>query len=452
MAFDNLTEKLQSAFKKLRGKGKITPADLKEGMREIKLALLEADVNFKVVKEFISTVTERASGADVMESLTPGQQIVKIVNEELVNLMGVENSKINLSNNPPSVIMMTGLQGAGKTTASGKLAKMFKDKGRRPLLVACDVYRPAAIQQLQVVGGKVDVPVFTIEGNKKPVDISTKAIEHAKKYGNDIVIIDTAGRLHIDEELMDELRNIKNSINVHETLLVVDAMTGQDATQVADTFNRQLEIDGVILSKLDGDARGGAALSVRCVTQKPIKFVSTGEKFDDFEPFYPDRMASRILGMGDVLSLIEKAEQMYDENQAKELEEKLRKQQFDLEDFLNQMQQVKKMGPIKNLLGMMPGVDAKALENADIDERKLDRVEAIIKSMTKKERANPSIINSSRKRRIADGSGTNVAQVNALLKQFEQMQKMFKQLNSKGTKKMMKKFKNGPRGMNFPFA
>lgn len=452
MAFDNLTEKLQNTFKKLRGKGRITPADLKEGMREIKLALLEADVNFKVVKEFIATVTERASGTEVMESLTPGQQIVKIVNEELVNLMGVENSKINLSNNPPSVIMMTGLQGAGKTTTAGKLAKMFKSKGRRPLLVACDVYRPAAIQQLQVVGSKVDVPVFTIEGNKNPVDISEKAIEHAKKYGNDIVIIDTAGRLHIDEELMDELRNIKKSININETLLVVDAMTGQDATQVADTFNKQLEIDGVILSKLDGDARGGAALSVRCVTQKPIKFVCTGEKFDDFEPFYPDRMASRILGMGDVLSLIEKAEQMFDEKQAMEIEEKLRKQQFDLEDFLNQMQQVKKMGPIKNLLGMMPGIDAKALENADIDERKLDRVEAIIKSMTKKERANPSIINSSRKRRIADGSGTNIAQVNALLKQFEQMQKMFKQLNSKGTKKMMKKFKNGPRGMKFPFA
>ena len=442
MAFDNLTEKLQSAFKKLRGKGRITPADLKEGMREIKFALLEADVNFKVVKEFIAIVTERASGADVLESLTPGQQIVKIVNEELVNLMGVENSKINLSNNPPSVIMMTGLQGAGKTTTAGKLAKMFKGKGRRPLLVACDVYRPAAIQQLQVVGGKVDVPVFTIDGNKNPVDISKKAIEHAKKYGNDIVIIDTAGRLHIDEELMNELRNIKSSININETLLVVDAMTGQDATQVADTFNKQLEIDGVILSKLDGDARGGAALSVRYVTQKPIKFVCTGEKFDDFEPFYPDRMASRILGMGDVLSLIEKAEQMFDEKQAKELEEKMRKQQFDLDDFLTQMQQVKKMGPIKNLLGMMPGIDAKALDNADIDERKLDRVEAIIKSMTKKERSNPSIINSSRKRRIAEGSGTNMAQVNALLKQFEQMQKMMKQLNGKGAKNLLRKFKN----------
>ena len=452
LAFDNLTEKLQGAFKKLRGKGKITPADLKEGMREIKLALLEADVNFKVVKDFINIVTERASGSEVMESLTPGQQIVKIVNEELINLMGVENAKINLSNTPPSVIMMTGLQGAGKTTTAGKLAKMFKSKGRRPLLVACDVYRPAAIQQLQVVGGKVDVPVFTVEGSKNPVDISKKAIEHAKKYGNDIVIIDTAGRLHIDEELMEELRNIKSSVNINETLLVVDAMTGQDATQVADTFNKQLEIDGVILSKLDGDARGGAALSVRCVTQKPIKFVCMGEKFDDFEPFHPDRMASRILGMGDVLSLIEKAEQMFDEEQAKEMEEKLRNQQFDLDDFLSQMQQVKKMGPIKNLLGMVPGVDAKALENADIDERKLDRVEAIIKSMTKKERANPNIINSSRKRRIADGSGTNIAQVNALLKQFEQMQKMFKQLNSKGAKKMMRKFKNGPKGMNFPFA
>lgn len=452
MAFEGLADKLQETFKKLRGKGKLGEKDIKEAMREVKLALLEADVNFKVVKEFIAIVTERASGADVLESLTPGQQIVKIVNEELVNLMGVENSKINLSNNPPSVIMMTGLQGAGKTTTAGKLAKMFKGKGRRPLLVACDVYRPAAIQQLQVVGGKVDVPVFTIDGNKNPVDISKKAIEHAKKYGNDIVIIDTAGRLHIDEELMNELRNIKSSININETLLVVDAMTGQDATQVADTFNKQLEIDGVILSKLDGDARGGAALSVRYVTQKPIKFVCTGEKFDDFEPFYPDRMASRILGMGDVLSLIEKAEQMFDEKQAKELEEKMRKQQFDLDDFLTQMQQVKKMGPIKNLLGMMPGIDAKALDNADIDERKLDRVEAIIKSMTKKERSNPSIINSSRKRRIAEGSGTNMAQVNALLKQFEQMQKMMKQLNGKGAKNLLRKFKNGPKGMNFPFA
>lgn len=452
MAFDSLTEKLQGAFKKLRGKGKITPADLKEGMREIKLALLEADVNFKVVKDFINTVTERASGSDVLESLTPGQQIIKIVNEELINLMGVENSKIRLSNNPPSVIMMAGLQGAGKTTASAKIAKMFKSKGRRPLLVACDVYRPAAIQQLKVVGGKVDVPVFSLDGNTDPVDISEKAVLHAKKYGNDIVIIDTAGRLHIDEQLMNELSDIKAAVTVHETLLVVDAMTGQDATQVADTFNKQLEIDGVILSKLDGDARGGAALSVRCVTGKPIKFVSTGEKFDDFEPFHPDRMASRILGKGDVLSLIEKAEQLYDENQAKELEEKLKKQQFDLDDFLSQMQQVKKMGPIKNLLGMVPGVDAKALDNAEIDERKLDRVEAIIKSMTKKERSTPSIINSSRKRRIAAGSGTDVAQVNMLLKQFEQMQKMFKQLNSKNTKKLMRKFNKGPKGMNFPFA
>ncbi|MBR0277829.1 MAG: signal recognition particle protein, partial [Clostridia bacterium] len=376
----------------------------------------------------------------------------KIVNEELINLMGGENAKINLSNNPPSVIMMVGLQGAGKTTTTGKLAKMFKNKGRRPLLVACDVYRPAAIQQLQVVGGKIDVPVFTVEGSKNPVDISKQAFSHAKKFGNDIVIIDTAGRLHIDEELMSELKNIKSSINVNETLLVVDAMTGQDATQVADTFNNQLEIDGVILSKLDGDARGGAALSVRYVTNKPIKFICTGEKFEDFEPFYPDRMASRILGMGDMLSLIEKAEQLFNEKEAKEMEEKLRKQQFNLNDFLSQMQQIKKMGPIKNLVGMIPGVDAKALENANIDERRVDRIEAIIKSMTMKERSNPSIINSSRKRRIALGSGTNVAQVNNLLKQFEQMQKMFKQLNGKNSKKMMRKFKNGPRGMNFPFA
>jgi len=452
MAFNNLTEKLQGAFKKLRGKGKLTEADLKEGMREIKLALLEADVNFKVVKEFIASVTERASGSDVLESLTPGQQIVKIVNEELINLMGGENAKINLSNNPPSVIMMTGLQGAGKTTTAGKLAKMFKDKGRRPLLVACDVYRPAAIQQLQVVGGKVDVPVFTVDDSKSPVDISKKAIEHAKKYGNDIVIIDTAGRLHIDEELMQELQNIKSNVDVNETLLVVDAMTGQDATQVADSFNQQLEIDGVILSKLDGDARGGAALSVRCVTKKPIKFVCTGEKFEDFEPFYPDRMASRILGMGDMLSLIEKAEQMFDEKEAKEMEEKLKNSQFNLNDFLSQMQQVKKMGPIKSLIGMVPGVDAKALENAEFDERKVDRIEAIIKSMTMKERETPSIINTSRKRRIAEGSGTNIAQVNTLLKQFEQMQKMFKQLNGKNSKKMMRKFKNVPKGMNFPFA
>ncbi len=437
----NLSEKLQGVFKKLRGKGKISEADLKEGMREVKLALLEADVNFKVVKEFIASVTERASGAEVMESLTPGQQIVKIVNEELTALMGGENAKISISSKPPTVIMMTGLQGAGKTTTAGKLGGMFKKQGRRPLLVACDVYRPAAIDQLCVVGEKLEIPVFKIPESKNPVDISKQAIEHAKKYGNDIVIIDTAGRLHIDEDLMQELKNIKSSININETLLVVDAMTGQDASNVAGSFNEQLEIDGVILTKLDGDARGGAALSVRKITGKPIKFIGSGEKLEDFEPFYPDRMASRILGMGDVLSLIEKAEQAFDEKKALELEEKLRKQQFDLDDFLDQMEQMKKMGPLENLLGMIPGVDAKALQGATVDEKKLAHIEAIIKSMTKKERSNPSIINSSRKRRIAAGSGTNVQQVNALLKQFEQMQKMVKQfgkMNKKGAFRKMK--------------
>ncbi len=437
----NLSEKLQGVFKKLRGKGKISEADLKEGMREVKLALLEADVNFKVVKEFIALVTERASGAEVMESLTPGQQIVKIVNEELTSLMGGENAKISISSKPPTVIMMTGLQGAGKTTTAGKLGGMFKKQGRRPLLVACDVYRPAAIDQLCVVGEKLEIPVFKIPDSKNPVDISKKAIEHAKKYGNDIVIIDTAGRLHIDEDLMQELKNIKSSVNINETLLVVDAMTGQDASNVAGSFNEQLEIDGVILTKLDGDARGGAALSVRKITGKPIKFIGSGEKLEDFEPFYPDRMASRILGMGDVLSLIEKAEQAFDEKKALELEEKLRKQQFDLDDFLDQMEQMKKMGPLENLLGMIPGVDAKALQGATVDEKKLAHIEAIIKSMTKKERSNPSIINSSRKRRIAAGSGTNVQQVNALLKQFEQMQKMVKQfgkMNKKGAFRKMK--------------
>ncbi|MBQ3114952.1 MAG: signal recognition particle protein [Clostridia bacterium] len=437
----NLSEKLQGVFKKLRGKGKISEADLKEGMREVKLALLEADVNFKVVKEFITAVTERASGAEVMESLTPGQQIVKIVNEELTALMGGENAKISISSKPPTVIMMTGLQGAGKTTTAGKLGGMFKKQGRRPLLVACDVYRPAAIDQLCVVGEKLDIPVFKNPNSKDPVDISKQAIEHAKKYGNDIVIIDTAGRLHIDEDLMQELKNIKSSVNINETLLVVDAMTGQDASNVASSFNEQLDIDGVILTKLDGDARGGAALSVRKITGKPIKFIGAGEKPEDFEPFYPDRMASRILGMGDVLSLIEKAEQAFDEKKAQELEEKLRKQQFDLDDFLDQMEQMKKMGPLENLLGMIPGVDAKTLQGATVDEKKLAHIEAIIKSMTKKERSNPSIINSSRKQRIAMGSGTNVQQVNTLLKQFEQMQKMFKQfgkMNKKGAFRKMK--------------
>ena len=448
MAFDNLSEKLQNTFKKLRGKGKITQADLKEGMREIKLALLEADVNFKVVKDFVKTVTERASGSEVMESLTPGQQIVKIVNEELVALMGGTNEKIKINSRPPTVIMMTGLQGAGKTTTAAKLGGQFKKNGKRPLLVACDVYRPAAIEQLCVVGGQLGVPVFKIDGNRNPVEIAKTAIEHAKNHANDIVIIDTAGRLHIDEELMEELKNIKAAVEVTETLLVIDAMTGQDAVTVAATFNEQLEIDGVILTKLDGDARGGAALSVRAVTNKPIKYIGVGEKLSDLEPFHPERMASRILGMGDVLSLIEKAEIALDEKKARELEEKLKKSQFDFNDFLDQMQQMKKMGPLQNLIGMLPGVNAKQLEGMEIDEKKMSRIEAIVTSMTAKERENPSLINSSRKRRIAEGSGTNIQQVNALLKQFEQMQKMIKQIGGmKGNKKGFKKKLKG-----FPFA
>jgi len=444
MAFDNLAEKLQNAFKKLRGKGKVTEADIKEGMREIKLALLEADVNFKVVKDFVAKVTERAIGAEVLESLTAGQQIVKIVNEEMTALMGGSNSKINISPKPPTVIMMTGLQGAGKTTTAAKLGGLFKKQGKRPLLVACDVYRPAAITQLEVVGAQLGIPVFKIDGSKDPVEISKQAIEHSKKHSNDIVIIDTAGRLHIDEGLMEELQNIKSFVDVSETLLVVDAMTGQDAVTVAGSFNEQLGIDGVILTKLDGDARGGAALSVRAVTQKPIKFIGTGEKLDELEPFHPDRMASRILGMGDVLSLIERAEQVIDMKKAEELEKKLKTQQFDFNDFLSQLEQMKNMGPLQNILGMIPGVDAKALQGAQVDEKKMAHVEAIIKSMTNKERETPSVINSGRKRRIAQGSGRNVQEVNALLKQFEQMQKMFKQFGN---------MKKGGKGkMRFPFA
>ncbi len=444
MAFDNLSEKLQNAFKKLRGKGKVTEADVKEGMREIKLALLEADVNFKVVKDFVAKVTERAIGANVLESLTAGQQIVKIVNEEMTALMGGSNSKINISPKPPTIIMMTGLQGAGKTTTAAKLGGLFKKQGKRPLLVACDVYRPAAITQLEVVGAQLGIPVFKIDGSKDPVEISKQAIEHSKKHSNDIVIIDTAGRLHIDEALMKELQNIKSSVDVSETLLVVDAMTGQDAVTVAGSFNEQLGIDGVILTKLDGDARGGAALSVRAVTQKPIKFIGTGEKLDELEPFHPDRMASRILGMGDVLSLIERAEQVIDIKKAEELEKKLKTQQFDFNDFLSQLEQMKNMGPLQNILGMIPGVDAKALQGAQVDEKKMAHVEAIIKSMTNKERETPTVINSGRKRRIAQGSGRNVQEVNALLKQFEQMQKMFKQFGN---------MKKGGKGkMRFPFA
>ncbi|MBO5907475.1 MAG: signal recognition particle protein [Clostridia bacterium] len=434
--FQNLTEKLANAFKKFKNKGKLTEAEVKEGMREVKLALLEADVNFKVVKEFVKAVTERAVGSAVLESLLPAQQIVKIVNEELIKLMGGETPKINISPKPPTVIMMVGLQGAGKTTHSAKIAGMYKQKGKNPLLVACDVYRPAAIDQLKIVGETVNIPVFAMGTKISPVEIANAGVEYAKKNGNDMVIIDTAGRLHIDEELMGELVSIKNATSPSEILLVVDAMTGQDAVNVAKSFNDLLDISGVVLTKMDGDTRGGAALSVKYITGKPIKFVGTGEKLDAIELFHPDRIASRILGMGDVLSLIEKAEAAYDEKNAKELEKKMREQTFSLEDFLDQMRQLKKMGNIEQLLGMMPGVNAGALKNAQVDEKQMGKIEAIILSMTKKERLHPEIINGSRRKRIATGSGTTVEDVNKLLKQFEQMKKMMKQFSGFGKKRM----------------
>jgi len=442
VAFESLSEKLSMAFKKLKGKGIVTEKDLKESMREIKLALLEADVNFKVVKEFIAKVTERAMGSAVMESLTPGQQIIKIVNDELTALMGGENARIEFGKRTPAVVMMAGLQGTGKTTFCAKLAAYMRKKhNKRPLLVACDIYRPAAITQLEVVGKQIDVPVFKIEDSKDAVHIATEAIAHAKKHGNDFVIIDTAGRLHIDDALMQELEDIKAAVTPEEILLVIDAMTGQDAVNIAESFNERLSVTGVIMTKLDGDTRGGAALSVKAVTGKPIKFVGVGEKLSDIEEFHPERMASRILGSGDVLSLIEKAEQAIDAKSAAALEEKLRKNQFDLEDFLDQLQQMKKMGPLSQLVRMIPGVDAKALENVDLDDGRTKRVEAIIQSMTKKERHNPSIINASRKKRIAAGSGTEVQDVNLLLRQFEQMQKMMKQFSGGGLGRMMRKKK-----------
>lgn len=445
MAFESLGEKLNGVFKKLRGKGKVTESDIKESMREIKLALLEADVNFKVVKEFVNRVSEKAVGSQVLESLTPGQQIVKIVNEELTALMGSTQSRIQFSSKGPTVLMLVGLQGAGKTTTCAKLAAQIKKQmDKRPLLVACDVYRPAAIQQLEVVGEQVGIPVFTMGDKKNPVDISKAAIEHAIKHGNDPVIIDTAGRLHINEELMAELSNIKSQVKPNEIMLVVDAMTGQDAVNVAQSFNEQLGIDGIIMTKLDGDARGGAALSVRHVTGKPIKYVGMGEKLTDLEPFYPDRMASRILGMGDVLTLIDKAQAAFDEKQAAELEKKLSKEGMDLEDFLEQLQQIKKMGPLDQILSMLPGVGGKLPANVTVDEKQLAKPEAIIRSMTPKERKNPSILNASRKIRIANGAGVRVQDVNALLKQFTQMQQMMKQFSSP---KMMKKMKRG----RFPF-
>jgi signal recognition particle subunit SRP54 len=435
MAFENLSQKLQEAFKQLKGKGKLTEKDVKNALREVRLALLEADVNFKIVKEFINNVTEKAIGEDVLSSLTPGQQVIKIVNDELIELMGTTQSKLTYSNKPPTVYMMVGLQGSGKTTSSGKLAGMLKKQGRNPLLVACDIYRPAAIKQLEVVGNSYFVPVFSM-GQNNPVDIAKAALSHAKDKGNDVIIIDTAGRLHIDEELMNELKNIRSEIRPQEILLVVDSMTGQDAVNVAESFNEQLGIDGIIITKLDGDARGGAALSVRAVTKKPVKFVGMGEKPEDLEPFYPDRMASRILGMGDVLSLIEKAQSAFDEKEALELEKKMRSQEFNLEDFLDQMRQIKKMGPLKNIMGMIPGLSQMNIDDSQVNEKALVHVEAIILSMTPKERQNPSVLNGSRKKRIAQGSGRSIQEVNSLLKRFEEMKKMMKQINdmSKGKK------------------
>ncbi len=441
MAFESISDKLQDVFKKLRGKGKISEADLKVAMREVKLALLEADVNFKVVKDFISKVSEKAMGEAVLESLTPAQQVIKIVNEELTALMGSEVAKIQYASKPPTVIMMAGLQGAGKTTTCAKIGRVLKKDGKRPLLVAADIYRPAARQQLKVVGSQVEIPVFSIDDCNNAVEISEKAIEHAKLNGNDVVIIDTAGRLHIDDELMAELENIKASVNPAEILLVIDAMTGQDAVNVASSFDERLSITGTVLTKMDGDTRGGAALSVKAVTGKPIKFAGQGEKLTDLDYFYPDRMASRILGMGDVLTLIDKAQQAFDEKKAAELEKKIREQTFTLDDYLDQLQQMKNMGSLTDLLGMIPGMNQKALSGVNIDERKMLQVEAIITSMTKAERTNPDIINSSRKKRIADGSGTKVQDVNILLKQFEQMRKMMKQLsNPKALKRQMRGF------------
>lgn len=437
MAFEGLSEKLSSVFKRLKGRGKLTEADVKEAMREVRLALLEADVNYKVVKDFVAKVTERAVGEDVLQSLTPGQQVIKIVNDELVALMGDGTARIEFPSKPPCIIMMCGLQGSGKTTHAAKLAKYFKDMGKRPLLVACDVYRPAAIDQLCVVGKKADVKVFEM-GQINPVTIAKEAVSHAKDHGNDVVILDTAGRLHIDEALMNELKAIKAETAPDEIMLVVDAMTGQDAVNVAKAFDDALGIDSVLMSKLDSDTRGGAALSVLAVTGKPIKFVGTGEKLEDFEPFHPDRMASRILGMGDMLTLIERAQSTFDEENSQKLAERIKENSFDMNDLLDQMKQIQKMGPIKQILGMLPGVGNK-LDDVDVDDSQVKRIEAIILSMTPAERAKPSLINPPRKRRIAAGSGNTVADVNRLLKQFEEMQKMMKQLgimgkNGKGKK------------------
>lgn len=449
MAFEGLTEKLTATFKKMRSKGRLTPTDVKEGMRDVRLALLEADVNYKVTKDFIANVTEKALGEEVLTSLTPEQHIIKIVNDELTNLMGVENAKVHFSSKLPTILMMCGLQGSGKTTHSGKLALYFKNMGKRPLLVACDIYRPAAIEQLKIVGQKIDVPVFEM-GETAPLIVSKKAIAHAKDHGYDMVILDTAGRLHIDEELMNELKEIKEQVNPTEVMLVIDSMTGQDAVNVAQKFDELLSIDGIILTKLDGDTRGGAALSVRAVTGKPIKFVGMGEKVEDLEIFYPDRMASRILGMGDMLSLIEKAQLQFDEKSALDMAKKMKSNTFDFNDLLNQMKQIKKMGSLSSIMNMIPGVAGKINdEEAEQGEKQMKRVEAIISSMTIQERTNPSLINPKRKRRIATGSGTKVEDINRLLKQIEQMQKMMKQFSGgkKGKRKQLP-FGNIP---NMPF-
>ncbi|MFC4557089.1 signal recognition particle protein [Virgibacillus kekensis] len=447
MAFEGLADRLQGTIKKITGKGKVSEQDVKEMTREVRLALLEADVNFKVVKDLIKRIKERAVDQEVMESLTPGQQVIKVVKEELTALMGGEQSKIAVAERPPTVIMMVGLQGAGKTTTTGKLANhLRKNHNRSPLLVACDVYRPAAINQLETLGQQLSMPVFSKGTDANPVDIAKEAIEQAKAEHNDYVIIDTAGRLHVDTDLMDELEQIKATVKPDEIFLVVDAMTGQDAVNVAESFNEQLDISGVVLTKLDGDTRGGAALSIKAVTDKPVKFAGMGEKLDALEPFHPERMASRILGMGDVLSLIEKAQTNVDEKQAKELEEKMRTASFTFDDFLEQMGQVRNMGPLEDLMAMIPGANKmKGLKNAQIDEKQLSHVEAIIQSMTKIERQDPSVMNASRKKRIAKGSGTSVSQVNRLLKQFEEMKKMMKQMTN------MQKGKKGKGGMKFPF-
>lgn len=447
MVFEGLADKLQQTFKKLRGRGKLSESDVNDAMREVRMALLEADVNFKVVKDFVAKVKERAVGQEVLDSLTPAQHVIKIVNEELTDLMGGTQSRITIASRPPTVVMLVGLQGAGKTTTAGKLALLLKKQNKRPLLVAADVYRPAAIKQLQVLGEQLEMPVFTLPDNNNPVAIAEQAMDYAISHARDMVIIDTAGRLHINQELMQELKSIRQTVKPHEILLVVDAMTGQDAVTVAETFNTELGIDGVILTKLDGDARGGAALSVKAVTGRPIKYAGMGEKLDALEPFHPDRMASRILGMGDVLSLIEKAESTINFDQAKEMEKKLRKEDFTLDDFLDQLQQVRKLGPLDQILSMLPGMgNLKKLQDVKIDEKELVHIEAIIRSMTKKERRDPSIINGSRRKRIATGSGTRVQAVNKLLKQFVEAKKMMKRFQD-----MQKSGKKGMGGFKLPF-